>query len=331
MFNYYLIPFLVLWSAAGVIKSAISLAQVQEAKPDLSRLTPAERESIEMACLQKKILEGPAAYHRCLRIQLDRLAGSPQRPDLSHLSRQERESIEMVCLQAKVLEGPAAYNSCLQAQLSALSTAPRAPDLSRLTSEERRSIETACLQAKVLQGPAAYNKCLQHQFTAFGQLSQNIPSSRRLDSQSPRTPTGSTGAKPKPKHHGTERTHASDEPSPSSRAPSQRPQLHLTDQVGSTADENQHAPQKTSPMPLKQVGSGCDETFIGDVRHDGAIVETGDGRLFEIDEIDQIDSSLWLVADDLLVCWETYIHKGTRVTLYTLRNGADKVSANRIR
>lgn len=97
------------------------------------------------------------------------------------------------------------------------------------------------------------------------------------------------------------------------------------------ADKSQNTSQKPISEPLKRIGSGCDETFITDVRHEGAIVATGDGHLFEIDEIDRIDSSLWLVADDLLVCWETYIHEGNKVTLYTIRNGEDKVDASRIR
>jgi hypothetical protein len=89
--------------------------------PALPNLSIDERQSIEMACLNAKVLEGPAAYNRCLTSQLNALASSGSRnPDLSSLSTDERQSIEMACLNAKVLEGPAAYNRCLVNQLRSL-------------------------------------------------------------------------------------------------------------------------------------------------------------------------------------------------------------------
>ena len=39
-------------------------------KPDLSHLSPEERQSIEMACLQDKVLQGPAALRRSPRVTL---------------------------------------------------------------------------------------------------------------------------------------------------------------------------------------------------------------------------------------------------------------------
>jgi hypothetical protein len=313
MLNYYFVFLLVILPLAAIIESAIGEAQVRETKPDLSRLMPAERESIEMACLQKKILEGPAVYYQCLRMQLNKLSNAPQRPDLSRLSPQERESIEMVCLQTKVLEGPASYNSCLRSHFNALLAAQRTPDLSKLTNEEKQSIEMTCLQSKILHGPVAYNTCLQQQ---LGTLSQSHPKSLpsvSSDTSKSKTFTNSGigGIETKPKH---------------------RDAIPTDMNAGNPeADKNQSTSQKPIAKPFKRIGSGCDETFISDIRHEGAIVATGDGHLFEIDEVDRIDSSLWLVADDLLVCWETYIYEGNQVTLYTLRNGGDKVNANRIR
>ena len=46
-------------------------------RPDLSHLTPEERQSIEMACLQQKVMEGPAAYNKCLQKQLSLLVSAP--------------------------------------------------------------------------------------------------------------------------------------------------------------------------------------------------------------------------------------------------------------
>jgi len=41
--------------------------------PDLSHLTTEERQSIEMACLEDKVMNGPAAYNECLRKELSLL------------------------------------------------------------------------------------------------------------------------------------------------------------------------------------------------------------------------------------------------------------------
>ena len=60
---------------------------------------------------------------------------------------------------------------------------------------------------------------------------------------------------------------------------------------------------------------------------DGAIVKTEDGHIYEIDEVDRVDSQLWLTGDDVLVCWSTYVYNGHTVTLYTIRNGEDKDDA----
>jgi len=60
---------------------------------------------------------------------------------------------------------------------------------------------------------------------------------------------------------------------------------------------------------------------------DGDIVKTEDGHIYEIDEVDRVDSQLWLSGDDILVCWSRYIYKGRPVTIYTIRNGSDKDDA----
>jgi len=78
-----------------------------------------------MACLQQKVLEGPASYYQCLERQLSMLARSIRRPNLSGLTPEERQSIEMTCLEDKVLNGPAAYNECLREQLALLNESIR--------------------------------------------------------------------------------------------------------------------------------------------------------------------------------------------------------------
>ena len=136
--------------------------------PDLSRLSSAERQSIESACSTDKYMNGPAAYNRCLADQLAAMSGQSQRPDLSRLSSTEKQSIESVCSTDKYMNGPAAYNKCLQAQLIARDRQGISPDLSRLSLSDRRSIEASCSTDKYVNGPAAYNRCLSNQLKTIG-------------------------------------------------------------------------------------------------------------------------------------------------------------------
>jgi len=89
--------------------------------PGPSSLSEPERQSIEAACYIPKMSEGPAAYNRCLEVQLSQFGTGPRRPDLSGLSEPERQSIEAACYIPKMSEGPAAYNRCLVYQLGLLS------------------------------------------------------------------------------------------------------------------------------------------------------------------------------------------------------------------
>jgi len=89
-------------------------------RPDLSRLSSPERQSIEAACSTDKYVNGPAAYNRCLNNQLVALERQGGRPDLSRLSTTERNSIEAACSTDKYVNGPAAYNRCLSQQLARL-------------------------------------------------------------------------------------------------------------------------------------------------------------------------------------------------------------------
>jgi hypothetical protein len=148
----------------------LSFAAVPQtsSKPDLSKLTSDERQSIELACVVAKT-SGPAAYNQCLTNQLAQLSRSVRQPDLSSLSSDERQSIELACVVAKT-SGPAAYNQCLTNQLAQLSRSVRQPDLSSLSSDEHQSIELACVVAKT-NGPAAYNQCLANQ---LAQLSHSV-------------------------------------------------------------------------------------------------------------------------------------------------------------
>ena len=91
-----------------------------------------------------------------------------------------------------------------------------------------------------------------------------------------------------------------------------------------------HANAQSTPL---KIASDChDDSIANDPSSsEGAIVKTLDGHIYQVDEVDRIDSELWLTADDVLVCWARYRYQGHVVTLYTLRDGDDKVDATRLR
>lgn len=140
----------------------------------IASLKSAERASIESACSGAKVLEGQAAYEKCLVKKLAALKTAPRDNDLSSLSQTERDSLESACSGPKVLDGPAAYNKCVAAKLTAFHSAPHNINLSALNDTERTSIESACSGPRVLDGPAAYNKCLASKLTAFRSGPRNI-------------------------------------------------------------------------------------------------------------------------------------------------------------
>jgi hypothetical protein len=101
-------------------------------------LSDAGNEQVEAACARRRQLHGMAAYHACLKAQLDLIAHATSQPDLSALSATERESVESACAAAQRRGGPNGFNRCATEQ----------------------AIESACATAKNREGPAAYNRCL---------------------------------------------------------------------------------------------------------------------------------------------------------------------------
>ena len=130
-------------------------------------LSADERRSLESACNYDKVMNGPAAYNRCVDRQLSALHSAPRGIDLSGLSAAERRSLESACNYDKLMNGPAAYNRCIERQITALQSTYRGTDLSDLSATERRSLESACNYDKLMNGPAAYNQCLQRQVNAL--------------------------------------------------------------------------------------------------------------------------------------------------------------------
>ena len=138
-------------------------ARTAPATYDISSLSASDHDSIESACSGARLVQGAAAYHRCLDTQLEQLGRYPGTPDLSKLSNVDRASIESACSGARLVQGAASYHRCLNTQLEELSRYPDTPDLGRLSNVDRNSIESACSGARLVQGPASYHRCLKRQ------------------------------------------------------------------------------------------------------------------------------------------------------------------------
>ena len=67
----------------------------------------------------------------------------------------------------------------------------------------------------------------------------------------------------------------------------------------------------------------CRDDSIRSVSSDGQILVMLSGSVYEVDQIDRIDSALWLAADDVLICDDNEI-------INTDEQG-EKVSAARIK
>jgi hypothetical protein len=64
----------------------------------------------------------------------------------------------------------------------------------------------------------------------------------------------------------------------------------------------------------------CEEDSLSDVSGSGAILEMLSGQIYRVDDADQVDSSLWLAAEDVLICSKTVAYHGKVLTVYTIIN-----------
>src|SRR5271157_2914322 len=64
----------------------------------------------------------------------------------------------------------------------------------------------------------------------------------------------------------------------------------------------------------------CEKDSISEVSASGAIVEMISGQVYKIDDVGQVDSSLWLPADDVLICSQTVKYQGKNLVLYQIIN-----------
>jgi hypothetical protein len=76
----------------------------------------------------------------------------------------------------------------------------------------------------------------------------------------------------------------------------------------------------------------CQRDSISEVSQNGDVVSMLSGHLYEID--DTSESSIWLTAEDVLVCVEHVSMHGKDYAIYNLLNkdeGGDEVSARRLK
>jgi hypothetical protein len=71
----------------------------------------------------------------------------------------------------------------------------------------------------------------------------------------------------------------------------------------------------------KGTGRHCEKDSLSDVSGSGAILEMLSGQIYRFDDVDQVDSALWLATDDVvLICTKSVVYKGKPLKLYTVIN-----------
>ena len=64
----------------------------------------------------------------------------------------------------------------------------------------------------------------------------------------------------------------------------------------------------------------CDDDSLSDVSGSGAILEMISGHIYKVNDADQVDSSLWLTAEDVLVCSKGVTYQGKNMAILTVIN-----------
>src|ERR1035441_8267179 len=74
------------------------------------------------------------------------------------------------------------------------------------------------------------------------------------------------------------------------------------------------------PVLAEAAERRCVDDTIKEVDGDGAILIMASGSIWKVDEVDRVDSGLWLPIEDVLICSQTIPVNGTSVTIYTIIN-----------
>jgi hypothetical protein len=87
-------------------------------------------------------------------------------------------------------------------------------------------------------------------------------------------------------------------------------------------------------MAQPAMAMNCEKDSLSDVSGSGAFLEMRSGQTYRVDDVDQVDSALWLAAEDVLICTKSVVYKGKQLTLYTIINkdeSGEEVSAERLK
>lgn len=78
----------------------------------------------------------------------------------------------------------------------------------------------------------------------------------------------------------------------------------------------------------------CDDDSIQEVSESGEIIVMLSGQVFQVLAGDEVDSSLWLPAEDVLICETPVTVQGKTYVMYDIINteeSGEKVSATRLK
>ena len=86
--------------------------------PDLTQYGSEAKRSMESACNYDRVMNGPAAYAKCLNNQIAQYSSGNKVPDLTQYGSEAKRSMESACNYDRVMNGPAAYAKCLNNQIA---------------------------------------------------------------------------------------------------------------------------------------------------------------------------------------------------------------------
>ncbi len=78
----------------------------------------------------------------------------------------------------------------------------------------------------------------------------------------------------------------------------------------------------------------CHEDSTSDVSSSGSILEMASGAIYRVDDADQATTSVWLAAEDVLVCSKTVTYNGKQFAVLTVINkdeDGDEVNVERLK
>jgi len=82
------------------------------------------------------------------------------------------------------------------------------------------------------------------------------------------------------------------------------------------------------------IAANCDEDSISEVSESGEIITMLSGQIYEVLPGDEVDSALWLSAEDVLICQRSIKQQSKTYIFYEIINtdeDGEKIGARRLR